>query len=112
MRRKLEWKDGVLTRALRNGGQFGPAEVDEVNSRRYQDLAETEADGTSERVPEVCDQDDTPLLGCNVTHPRHGHNTEYERPAYKRGRRIGKWLPWLLLAVGAVIWLIICVIPW
>ena len=81
---------------------------------RYEVINETEADGTSERVPEVFNQDDTPLLGGNVTHPRLGHLTEFERKtaAYKYGRRIGSWLPWLLLAVGAVIWLVVCVIPW
>ena len=51
---------------------------------------------------EVRDQDDVPMLGGSVTHPRPGHLTDYERkPAPPRKPRINWFVLVLCLAVLA-----------
>ena len=56
------------------------------------------------------DQDGTPLLGSDVTRPRPGHLTEYERRDRNR-RRLGDWLLPLVVAVAILICVFLYALP-
>lgn len=56
------------------------------------------------------DQSGTPLLGGDVTRPRPGRLTEYERRESRR-LRLGDWLPVVVVAVAMLVCLFLYNLP-